>query len=247
MDFRFYRDYDDAGEQRGAAFRVSVETTDLYVRAERDMTAVVETFALQAREAIAAHIRRRPEFLHSLTPLEEPGEPVPEIVLAMYRAAQAAGVGPMASVAGAVAQDVGRKLLRYSRWAMVENGGDIFLRADREVTVGLYAGTSPFSGRLGIRLEADPLPWGICTSSATVGPSLSFGCADAATVLARDAALADAAASGLGNRIKSAADIEAALDWTLSIPGVAGALAVVGDRLGCRGHIELTKLDASKA
>jgi ApbE superfamily uncharacterized protein (UPF0280 family) len=124
----------------------------------------------------------------------------------------------------------------------VENGGDIYIDADRPVTVGLYAGASPFSGKLGLKLDADGLPWGVCTSSGTVGPSLSFGCADAATVVSRDAALADAVASGLGNRIQHPEDIEAALDWTLSISGVTGALAIVGNRLGCRGDLTLEKL-----
>jgi ApbE superfamily uncharacterized protein (UPF0280 family) len=160
----------------------------------------------------------------------------------MYRAATAAGVGPMAAVAGAVARWVGRMLREKSDWVIVENGGDIHIDTGRPVTVGLYAGTSPFSGRIGLRLDPGPMPLGVCTSSATVGPSLSFGRADAATVVSRDAALADAAASGLGNRISGPADLEAALSWVLDVPGVMGALAVCGGRMAARGEIEIVKL-----
>jgi ApbE superfamily uncharacterized protein (UPF0280 family) len=243
-DFRFYRSYESSGNAagKGFAFRVAIETTDLFIRADRELTDAALKAAQAARSAVAEHIRQRPEFAETLVPLDDPTEPQPAVVAAMYRAARAAGVGPMAAVAGAVAEAVGRELRKSARWVMVENGGDIYIDADRPVTVGLYAGASPFSGKLGLKLDADGLPWGICTSSATVGPSLSFGCADAATVLCRDAALADAVASGLGNRIQRPEDIEAALDWTLSISGVTGALAVVGNRLGCRGDLTLEKL-----
>jgi ApbE superfamily uncharacterized protein (UPF0280 family) len=244
QDFRFYRSYESSGNaaKEGFAFRVAVETTDLFVRADRELKDAALHAAQTARNAVAEHIRQRPEFAASLVPLDDPAEPQPAVVAAMYRAARAAGVGPMAAVAGAVAEAVGRELRKSARWVLVENGGDIYIDADRPVTVGLYAGASPFSGKLGLKLDADGLPWGVCTSSGTVGPSLSFGCADAATVVSRDAALADAVASGLGNRIQHPEDIEAALDWTLSISGVTGALAIVGNRLGCRGDLTLEKL-----
>ena len=124
-----------------------------------------------------------------------PEDPLaPPLLRTMLSAARLAGVGPMASVAGAIAQAVGAALKPHSSSIIVENGGDCYLDMDEETTVGIYAGPrSPFSGKIGIRLTADVFPLGICTSSGTVGHSLSFGKADAVTVTARDAALADAA------------------------------------------------------
>ncbi len=119
----------------------------------------------------------------------------------MAAAAQTAGVGPMAAVAGAIAECVGRELLEFSPEVIVENGGDIFLKVSHRRTVGIFAGDSPLTGRIGIQIEARDTPLGVCTSSGTVGHSLSFGRADAVVVLAPAAALADAAATAIGNRV----------------------------------------------
>jgi ApbE superfamily uncharacterized protein (UPF0280 family) len=108
--------------------------------------------------------------------------------------------------------------------------------------VGLFAGNSPFSGKLGLLIRPFQTPLGVCTSSGTVGPSLSFGTADAATALAGDATLADAVATGMGNRVQSAEDLQAAVEWALTVPGVRGAVAVLGDRLAAKGEVELVKI-----
>jgi ApbE superfamily uncharacterized protein (UPF0280 family) len=146
----------------------------------------------------------------------------------------------MAAVAGAFSAYVGYDLLKYSNEVIVENGGDIFMKTDAERTVAIYAGSSPLSMKLGLVLE--PGPVSVCTSSGTVGPSLSFGHADAAAVVAADACLADACATRLGNELKSADDISRALDLIAEIPGVIGAVAVVGDKCGAVGDIRLKAL-----
>ncbi len=110
---------------------------------------------------------------------------------------------------------------------------------------GIFAGpSSPFTGRLGIRLSRLNEPLGLCTSSGTVGPSLSFGRADAAIVLASSAALADAAATALGNRLQTGDDIQRGLAFIRYVPGVLGAAAVVGDSFGAWGEVELISVDA---
>jgi len=96
----------------------------------------------------------------------------------MYAAAEVAGVGPMAAVAGAVAEYVGRDLLQWGEQVIVENGGDVFLSSTVERLAAVHAGTSPFSGRVALAVPAGRTPVGVCTSSATVGHSLSFGRAD---------------------------------------------------------------------
>lgn len=152
------------------------------------------------------------------------------------------GVGPMAAVAGAIAQFVTRDLLRFSKEVIVENGGDIYLASEKERVVGIYAGSSPLSLRIGMVIEPEKTPLGVCTSSGTVGHSLSFGRADAVSVLSRSGALADAAATAIGNIVKGARDIEKGLARGSEIEGVSGVLIVVGEKMGVWGEVRLVRL-----
>jgi hypothetical protein len=238
---RHYRTFEGRAE-RWVPFRAAVETTDLYLLAERDLSDEALAAAGRARRILTDHIAGRPEFATALRPLDEPTGLFDDLLRSMYGAGRAAGVGPMAAVAGAVAEHVGRELRELSREVVVENGGDLYLDLAEEATVGLFAGPSPFSGRLGLRIAADRTPLGVCTSSGSVGPSLSFGVADAATVLSRDAALADAVATGVGNRVQGPEDLEAAVAWALTLPGVVGALAVLGDRMAVQGEVEFVRV-----
>ncbi len=239
---RTYRDFGNA--DRFVAFRVVVEQSDLYVKAHRALHKETEELTKACRSDIVAAIARRAEFLKSLVPIDEnPKDAV--IATRMVKAGLKAGTGPMAAVAGAVADFVGQALLKLSREVIIENGGDIFLKVDHPIVVGLFAGKSPFGDRMGLQIEPTALPLGICTSSATVGPSLSLGRADAATVVSRDVPLADAVATALGNRIKDAGDLKNAVEWALSIPGVDGALGVIGDRIAAAGNVELVPLTES--
>ena len=225
-----------------ARFEVRVEQTDLFIRAEQVLEDEARTLVVTGRSRIMAWAGNHPGFLASLAPL--PPDPLaPSPVKEMLAAGSAAGVGPMAAVAGALAEFVGRPLLAASPGGViVENGGDIFLALSSPAVVGLFAGPSVLSWRLGLVLSPGQTPAGVCTSSGTVGHSLSFGRADAAVIVARSAALADAAATGLGNRIQGPADIEPALAWALGVEGVRGALVILGDRIGLLGELELTEI-----
>jgi hypothetical protein len=141
-----------------------------------------------------------------------------------------------------VAQAVGEALLAESAQVIVENGGDIFLYTRRPRVAAIYAGASPLTGRLGLKVNRLGQPLGLCTSSGTVGPSLSFGRADAAIVLAASAALADAAATALGNRAQEPADIPRALEFLKEVPGVLGGALVIGESLGGWGEMEFVEL-----
>ena len=224
-----------------AGFRVMVRETDLWVLAARDFSAEVRDLVIQERTQLEAYIARHPDFLTTLVPW--PADPfAPAVVREMIEAAAAAGVGPMAAVAGALAARVGRHLAPLSREVIVENGGDIFLAIDHPATVALFAGASPLSHRVGLNLDPSLSPLGVCTSSASVGHSLSFGRADAACVLAGSAALADAAATAVGNRVQGPDTIAAALAWAATLPDLLGVIIIVGEKLGAWGRVELAPL-----
>ena len=222
-------------------FRVAVKETDLWVLAARDFSKEVQEVVLQERHHLETYIAAHPGFLTALTPwLEDPF--APPVVQEMIAAARAVGVGPMAAVAGTLAARAGQALEPFSAEVIVENGGDLYLKVASPATISLFAGKSPLSHRVGLKIEPDMSPLGVCTSSATVGPSLSFGRADAACILAPSAALADAAASALGNRVTDAGSIAAALEWAAQVPEILGAVVIVGDKLGAWGRVELTPL-----
>jgi ApbE superfamily uncharacterized protein (UPF0280 family) len=162
----------------------------------------------------------------------------------MAKAAEKANVGPMAAVAGAFAEFVGLDLLKYSPEVIVENGGDIFLKSTKSRLVGVYAGEdSPLTGRVALKIEPLDTPLGVCTSSGTVGHSLSFGKADAVVVLSHSTALADAAATAIGNIVKAETDVQKALDFARSVKGLVGAAVIINDKMGVWGKINLIRRD----
>lgn len=224
------------------SFTVTYRESDLWIQADLDLREKAETLLLEARLQLEGYAQEHPGFLSSHRPLPEDPK-APELVRWMMAAGLASGVGPMAAVAGAIARYVGEGMLGIGcQEVVVENGGDLYLRAKRELLVGLYAGSSPLSGRLGLLLRPQDMPAGVATSSATVGHSWSYGAVDAACVVARDAALADAMATALGNRVKAKSDMESALKWACSIEGVEGAVLILGKALAVKGDVQLATL-----
>jgi ApbE superfamily uncharacterized protein (UPF0280 family) len=219
-------------------FTVVVEETDLMVMAERDLSGPAIKLIRDARSVLSDHIARHPEFGESFDPLPTPlGEELSPLVEQMYRAGRAAGTGPMAAVAGAVAQYVGEGLLDFSDEVIVENGGDIYIASQTPRVVSIYAGQSILNMKVGLRVGAGN--HGVCTSAGTVGHSHSDGAADSAVAVSADTALADAVATELGNRVRSAADIQAALEWVRDIDGIVHAAIVVDDAFGTWGALEV--------
>lgn len=234
------RTYRSQAEAAGLVFfSITIRETDLQIMATCNLEKEAAHLVLQARNHIETFIDRHPEFLTALRPL--PQQPLaPGIVKNMLRAAEVAGVGPMAAVAGAIAEFVGSGLQKAGAdEVIVENGGDVFLARNRDCLVQIFAGTSPLSNKVGIRLAADRMPLGVCTSSGSVGHSLSMGKADSATVIAKSASLADAAATALGNLISKKNDINTALASAKEIPGISGAVLIHEDRLGAWGNVTL--------
>jgi ApbE superfamily uncharacterized protein (UPF0280 family) len=222
-------------------FEVIVKETDLLVRAESNLSNKTRESVLKYRHQLETYITMNPEFQRSLIPLAEDLH-APELVREMIRVSQLARVGPMAAVAGAMAEWVSKDLLKLSKEVITENGGDIYLSTARERTIGIYAGQSPLSLKIGIVIEPEESPLGVCTSSGTVGPSLSFGKADAVCILSKSGALADAAATAVGNIVQEKKDIELGLERGREIEGILGTLIIVGEKMGVWGNIRLTKL-----
>jgi len=217
---------------------VIAKETDLFILAEKDIKAAAEGVVKKYRGQIEDYIRKRPEFMTSLEPIDMDVSAA-DIIKEMILAAELAGVGPMASVAGAVAEFTGKELLAYTGQIIIENGGDIFIKSDKPRAVGIYAGTSPISNNVSIKIKPEDTPLGICTSSGTVGHSLSFGKADACVIIAKSAVLADAAATAACNKVKKKKDIAPSLEFALSIKGVLGAVIILGKDFGSIGDIEL--------
>ncbi|HIJ90321.1 MAG: UPF0280 family protein [Desulfobulbaceae bacterium] len=224
------------------AFEVRIRETDLQILAGKELRDRAGDAVIQYRSQLESYIACHPEFLKSLTPL--PLDPMaPPIVKRMLAAGLAAEVGPMAAVAGAIAEYVGLDLLAAGAGeVVVENGGDIYFCRNQESVVGIFAGTSPLSNRVGLKIPAGCMPLGICTSSGTVGHSLSLGEADSVTVLAKDTALADAVATLAGNAVQPGQSLELALGKAAAVSGVLGVVIIRGEELGAWGEVELVPL-----
>jgi len=222
---------------------VVVEQTDLWVVAQSDLSGAVQKAVNECRSALNAYIALRPEFLSSLGPLEA-DEKAPDIVQRMIHAAWTCKVGPMAAVAGAVAQWVVERCVDLSRNLLVENGGDLFLHSTRERIIGLLVDPSKSMG-LGLRLKPEEFPCALCSSSATIGHSLSFGRGDLVVARARNAALADAAATALSNLLKTPDDMSLVMEEArrLSSHGLGGVFAHCGEKIGVWGKMELVALE----
>jgi ApbE superfamily uncharacterized protein (UPF0280 family) len=221
------------------AVRVVEEETDLLISGDMDLSVAAAEAMTKYRGQIKAYIVRDRKFQLALEPVEVRDD-APEIVKEMARAAEIVGVGPFASVAGAMAERVGRDLLGISERIIVENGGDIFIcDPSTKRLLGIYAGSSAFTGKLALKIEPDQTPLGVCTSSGTVGHSLSFGRADAVIVLSKWTALADAAATATGNLVKTEEDIQKAVEFGRSIEGVEGVIIIMGEKIGAWGTIEI--------
>jgi len=236
---RFYRGLSKPEDL--ICYEVKIKETDLFCCTQSDLRDHIENRVLYYRNQLEAYIGQRPDFLHSLVPVDE--DPLaPPIAKQMIAASGTVGVGPMACVAGAIAEFIGHDIGPASEEYIIENGGDIQLRIRRERTALVYAKDSPFSNKLGIRLKPRDEAYGVCTSSATVGHSLSFGKADAVCVLAPSALFADGLATRIGNMVQGEQDLSVALEAGKAYTGVMGILIVLGDKLGVWGDIDLVKV-----
>ncbi len=223
------------------SFQIIIEESNLMILAEKDLREKARAVLWHHREQLKQYIEAHPEFYYSFTPLEV--EKAPPIVQTMAEAAWLTNTGPMAAVAGALAEAVGHSLLQESSQVIVENGGDIFLHCLNPAVIGIYAGNSPFSLKIGIKLPGSDFSRGIATSSGTVGHSWSYGQADAVTVVCRSATLADAAATRLGNLVLASGDWSQIETELSRLPFVEAAVCIAGRKMMAWGQMELVSLE----
>lgn len=241
------RDYRALHEARDLHyFHIQLKETDLDIAVDQEsyqdhLIPLCQETVRRLRGDLEYYISRQPTFRTSFVPLRLlPAAPA--LARHMAGAAFKTGVGPMAAVAGAFAQAVGEMLMEQVQEVIVENGGDIYLNCQKDRLVSVFAGRSKFSQRLGIKIKAENGPMGICTSSGTVGPSISWGKADAVVILAPDTALADAAATGAANLVQTPEDLMKAIEFAQNIDGVSGVLAIKDDKMAAWGKFELVGL-----
>ncbi len=223
------------------SFNVTIKETNLHIQASNDLKEEASLAVLKCRNYIENYIRQCPDFATSLVPIEIMGI-APEIINKMIKAAKASKVGPMAAIAGAIAEYTGLVLLEKSNEIIVENGGDIFIKSNSETLFTIYANKSPLSMKTGLLIAKRKKPYALCTSSGTLGHSKSYGNADAVTIFSDSAPLADATATSLGNLIKKPNDIEKVINHGKKIQGVLGIVIIKDKNIGLWGDLQIVKL-----
>lgn len=201
------------------------------------------------RSLLARYIHYHPEYESSLEPLKVEDD-APRVVKLAALASEVANVGPMAAIPGALADIAMEDMVcQGSSVNLVENGGEIAALSDRPLDIGVYAGSSPLSGRIGFHLLHNDFPIGIATSSSTVSHALSFGNADATIIVARSASIADAVATAVCNSVRGddvEASVQSGLELAETIPHIRGAIVIRGVYVGKVGRLpRLLKLNGN--
>lgn len=231
--------------ERFKGFEVKYLETDLWIGIDSasfktEIIDLAEAKIKRLRDTFDEYIKAEPFFKKSLKPFQ-PSDSAPFEAIEMAVAAEKAGIGPMSAVAGLFAREVGEEIIQnFSvNELVIENGGDIFALLKKELVLSVFAGDSPLSERIGLVIQAEKSKIGICTSSGTVGPSLSYGKADAVVVICEDALLADALATALGNKVKSPNDVEKVIKQSEKYPEILSLLIICEDKIGIRGDNEI--------
>lgn len=226
--------------------KISIEETIITLKTDLKKHNL-NSFILKERRELKNYILKHDDFLISLEPVLV--EDAPLIVNMMARAGRKAEVGPMAAVAGTIAQlSMGYLLSKGAKMVIVDNGGDVALKTNEDVIMGLYAGNSSLSGQIGFKLKHEKTSMGVCTSSGTVGHSISFGRADSVTVFAKEASVADALATSIANEVKGQLDNDAISNGLARADDLRdhmrGVIIIVGESAGMVGKVpQLIKTD----
>jgi ApbE superfamily uncharacterized protein (UPF0280 family) len=232
---RFYR---KALKKNLISFEVTVKETDLYILSNKILYNEAKSSIIKYRNQIEEVIKQDKEFLTTFTAYLKEID-APQIVKDMIYYTKKVNVGPMASVAGAIAEYVGNELLKHSEEVVVENGGDIFIKVNTPIKIGIFAGKSKFSNKLSILIKPESTPLGVCTSSGTVGHSISLGKSDATLIISKSTIFADAVATYAGNLIQTKEDIKPVIERIKTLSEILGVIIIKDDNIGMWGDIEI--------
>ena len=190
------------------------------------------------RNIFEAYFTIHPEFKMSLKPLNAL-ESAPSIISRLAECSQRTKVGPMAGIAGIFSEEIGKALQGEFSFneIVVENGGDLYLDIQDELSVKLYAGEHPLSNKLSLRINPKYSPLGLCASSGKFGHSLSFGKADLVVIACKDTILADQMATALANMINQASDIQKVLEINQSNKNILHLSIFAFDAFAMAGEI----------
>lgn len=240
---RTYRERFSSQNRR--SFSVKYKETDLWIGVDSDsyspfMQDEALSIIVKLRNLMDAYLMIDADYKSALVPYM-PQSPAPQIFHDMAAVCQRTNIGPMSAVAGAVARHTALELKKKFPYKeiLVENGGDIYLDIKEDIDISVFAGESPLSDRVGLHIPATYSPVGVCTSSGTVGPSLSLGKADAVMIVCKDVLLADSYATAMANRVKNVDDIEPVIDYISSRSDILGALVIKDDKMAVTGCFEL--------
>ncbi|MBN2072408.1 MAG: UPF0280 family protein [Actinobacteria bacterium] len=214
--------------------------SDLFLSSNTDVIKRAMELVRDFYRQIDKVISSNPRFLKSLVPLKAE-EDYTAVIKKMCHAAGELNVGPMAAVAGAVCDYIAEGLPdRACRDLIIENGGDLYLRSRRDLSVGLYIKGSSIGDSLSLQIKGNQTPCGLCSSSGRFGHSLSLGKSDLVTVMAVSTITADAAATAIANSIISENDIDKTINIYRGKKGIRGILIVKNERIGIWGNITLS-------
>lgn len=216
---------------------ININSTHILIKS--DIQRNMEDYIIKQRKIVSDEIKRNPSF-DGYNPVEQINSP--RILEIMTNAGIIAEIGPMSAVAGSISQVCLEYLQEYgTKFTILENGGDIAMKTNKEINMAIYAGKSAFSNSIGLKIKAKKDGYGICTSSGTVGPSKSFGKSDATIVFSKEASISDSLATRIGNYANGNNDedivnnaLEKAEDYTEFIDGV---IVIKGDYLAKVGHV----------
>ncbi|MDQ7032517.1 MAG: UPF0280 family protein [Desulfonauticus sp.] len=238
--FRTYRKF--VLHKDEVQFQVVVEETDLFIIAETNLKQEIINYTNYLRSQIKSYIEIHPNFLTSLKPL--PFDPkAPPIVQEMLLASSLFEVGPMAAVAGSIAEAIAKKFSSMSKNLIIENGGDIYIYSTQPRIIGLLSNPKE-NITLGLKLTPKQFPCAVCTSSGKIGHSLSFGKGDLAVVVSQSGAKADAAATFFSNLLISKKDLTPVLKQAqkLKSKGIDGIFLQFNELIGAWGEIEIVSV-----
>lgn len=226
-------------------FSLSFLETDLWIAIDKESFSIkIKDYILKKiifyRKLLEEYLKNNPDFLTSFVPLKL-DKNSPEIVQEMIIASIKAQSGPMATVAGAFSQFIAQDVIRNFKIKeiIIENGGDIFMKITKAITISVFAGSSVLSEKVGVKINEKYSPLGICTSAGTVGYSTNFGKADALMIACKSTLLADAYATIYANQVKTKDDVNRIINKIKNNKEIISALVIKNDIIAYTGDFEL--------